>query len=1229
MQEPCTTTDSIEDWDSVWYLVPEEFYGMQPGEMIGGRFRIESQAGKGGMATVFRATDLQSGTPVALKVLDSGGWASQFIREAQLLSTLQHSAVVQYLTHGSTERGELYLVMEWLEGEDLSRRLVRDGLSVGESITLLRHVAEALAVTHEKGIIHRDIKPSNLFLPNGRVEEVKILDFGIALLTDGDHTRTPTGIRIGTPGYMSPERARGEKDIDARADIFSLGCVLFECLAGRPAFSGEHTMAVLSKILLEEGRPAKLREGLPAALDDLLSAMLAKDPSRRPQDANAVVDALSAPTILEAQAAHGPVAQRHKALTTAERQLICAVLIPSASEIVPALSEVATRYGGKLSPLTDGSAVIPILRQERLYETALDQATRAARCALALYHSMPGVSLSLTAGWGESRNLPQSEVIDSGPRLLRERADSKDAHVWLDPLSAALLESRFQINGDDALYLGSERDALGDPRALLGHTTVTVGRERELSRLETIFGECLEESAARAVLIRGPAGAGKSRLLRELLRLLRARSEPIEILISRGDSMRVGSPFGLIAQWRASIAEIENSEQMLLALQAFLVERCAHHPVVLILEDLHWADAPSVQLIDAALRHLRGSKLFVIALARPEIHDRFPALWASRGLITVEFGELSKKSSRALVHQVLGDSISQEAGERLCEQAGGNALYLEEFIRFSEDGDEQQLPEVVLAMGQAYLDGLPTMSRRVLRAASIFGGVFWRGGVMALLGDILSEELLRDLCDRRLVARSVACRFSGEVEYTFRRDLVREAAYAMLTEEDRLRGHRLAAEWLCSVKETNARLIAEHFDQGEAFERAAEYYEEAAAQALDTNDCSETITLAERALVLDPSRERQGSLQQMIAEARLCRCEQSQSLRWGIEAMRCLATGSAQWYRAAELVILASCDVGDHRRLYAVAAQLQQFDAEAQMTSPQLCAWVAQVSSSIVLGHYGHALELLAKLERLETKDPALLHLLAYRALYNEDLVSYADLCEAAALGFEQRGDIRHALLAAKDAAHGQALLGDYARSEQLLRQTIARAEHLKTPLVIAAAKHHLGVILLHQGSYKESLLLGQESIALCQENPRQAGWSWDLLARALLHLGELEEAEHAARESIAISASFPNKANSLATLGRVLLARGRTQESLTATQQSMEMLTNGLSSKEEGEALIRLSFAESLHAANEHQEAKTATTKARDYVLKIAAQLHDPHARQRFLTCVPENARALALSLE
>ena len=265
-----------------------------PEELVDGRFEILAEAGTGGMGTVYRARDRQRDTIVALKVLSSaGGDVERFAVETKILAQLSHPGIVAYVAHGTTESGEPYLAMEWLEGESLSRRLERGPMSLEDVLVLGRAVADALATAHASGVIHRDIKPSNLFLCGGDAARVKVLDFGVARLRDRDRELTRTGQIIGTPGYMAPEQARGRREDDVRADLFSLGCVLFRCLSGKPPFQGGDVLSVLTQLALHvPPSVGRIVPGVPLALDRLVSRLMAKSPADRPSTAEAVRDEL-------------------------------------------------------------------------------------------------------------------------------------------------------------------------------------------------------------------------------------------------------------------------------------------------------------------------------------------------------------------------------------------------------------------------------------------------------------------------------------------------------------------------------------------------------------------------------------------------------------------------------------------------------------------------------------------------------------------------------------------------------------------------------------------------------------------------------------------------------------------------------------------------------------------------------------------------------------------------
>ncbi|ATB32272.1 serine/threonine-protein kinase [Melittangium boletus] len=537
--------------------------GLSPGTLVDERFAVEALAGRGGMGQVYRARDEQTGQRVALKLLH--GTPAQdalyrFHREATLLSSLRHPGLVAHVAHGATEQGQSYLVMEWLEGEELARRLARQPLSIAESLALVRRVAEALAHAHQRGIVHRDLKPSNLFLRGGRAEDVVILDFGLARHAHSTRmgvTRSHTV--VGTPGYMAPEQASSQPEIPPAADIFSLGCVLYECLTGRPPFEAPHFAASLAKILFAEPVPLRaLRPELSGAWETLVTRMLAKVPGQRPADATELLAALES-LALEQPPSGVPERPRMPSFTGAERQLVSVLLMsPRVDSSRPESSGEASPHeilrallvprGGRVERLADGSWVATLVPGRG---TATDQAALAARCALGVKERWPRASVALVTGLGVlDAHLPVGDAMDKAGQLLRRMEREPSSSVVMDEVTAGLLGPGFGLtpSGSGSFLLRDEHGGADTSRPLLGKPTPCVGREQELALLESCFATCREESSARALLVTAAAGVGKSRLRHEFLRRVEHAFHPPRVLLARGDAMHKGASYGLLGQ---------------------------------------------------------------------------------------------------------------------------------------------------------------------------------------------------------------------------------------------------------------------------------------------------------------------------------------------------------------------------------------------------------------------------------------------------------------------------------------------------------------------------------------------------------------------------------------------------------------------------------------------------------------------------------------------------------
>jgi eukaryotic-like serine/threonine-protein kinase len=249
------------------------------------RYRIERELGAGGMATVYLAEDVKHHRKVAIKVLHAELSAilgpERFLKEIELTANLQHPHILPLFDSGSAD-GLLFYVMPYVEGETLRGRLTREHqLPIADAIRIASEVADALEYAHKRGVVHRDIKPENILLHDGRA---LVADFGIALAVEqaGGQRMTQTGLSLGTPQYMSPEQAMGERNVDARTDMYALGAVTYEMLVGEPPFTGPTTQAIVARVITEEPRAlVPQRRSIPESVEAAVLTALEKLPADR------------------------------------------------------------------------------------------------------------------------------------------------------------------------------------------------------------------------------------------------------------------------------------------------------------------------------------------------------------------------------------------------------------------------------------------------------------------------------------------------------------------------------------------------------------------------------------------------------------------------------------------------------------------------------------------------------------------------------------------------------------------------------------------------------------------------------------------------------------------------------------------------------------------------------------------------------------------------------------
>ncbi|UQA63976.1 protein kinase [Polyangium aurulentum] len=1262
------------------------------------------------MGEVWKALDQETGEAVAVKVLPGGEpeSATRFAREAQILAGLSHPHVVRYVAHGASDEGAPYLVMEWLDGEDLAARLLRGPLAVDESVALALQVADVLAFAHERAVVHRDLKPSNLFLPGGRLDTVKVLDFGIAHA--GRATRmTRTGMLIGTPGYMAPEQARGEANIDARGDVFSLGCVLFECLTGVPAFGGQHAAAILTKVLFEETPSVRsLRPAVPEALDDLLRRMLSKRREERPLDGGAAAMALRALGEMPSQRPGESV--RSPSLTGSEQRAMAVILVSAPKEL-PAFNEDSTlalapddaallreaeAHGGAAERLLDGSLVVMMAGAG----LATDLCAQAARCALSLRAHAGERRVALAMGRGERTVRSIGPAID---RVARLSGTTARGAVAIDDVVAGLLDARFEVQEGEGLFtLHGERALAEGTRLLLGKATPCVGRDRELATLRALFTETVDESTAQAALVVAPPGVGKSRLAHELLQELRARGEEVSIWIARGDAPRAGSPLGMLGQVLRSACGIREGEplsvrreklsaqvaawvdpgerrrveeflgeiigapfadedslplrsaridaqlmadQVRAAFIDFVGAACEKASVLVLLEDLHWGDRTTVGLLDAALRTLAERPLFVLALARPEVQEVFPKLWEERRLHEIRLVELSRRAGERLARHVLGERADAEVIARIVRLSEGNAFYLEELIRWTAEGKGADMPETVVAMVESRLGALDEGARRLLRAASVFGEVFWVGGVAALVGGEARQSGvvlgLAPLVEREILVRRRESRFPGEEELSFRHALLREGAYAMLTEADRTLGHRLAGEWLEARGEGDARALAEHFEKGGDGPSAGRHFLRAAQQASWGGSALEAAMLARRALASPLPGELRTKLLGVLCESAMWQPEIAASTKREAEELLQIAPhGSAPWLQAM-IPLLYVAVVGPVEGILTLVGELQRTDVAPDAVYPMAVTLVFAIHLVEVVGCHAEGEALYAKLEALTQaageRVPAARCLFVFmRADRERKKYHCASMLESLKEARElarQCGLRRMENIATVSIAIGLCHLGALHEAEQMFRAL--PLSNTEFGLASTYGPFVLAWLLADRGETGEARGIAEQLVesGRARDVALDEGRGRWVLAEALRRAGALEQAEHEIEAALLmLSRACPlDVPGVLASKAALKLQQGKPDEALTAAEQGLARQAD-LKSPDQflrGGSFLRLVHVESLEANRRHDEARNAVANARDRLLAIAAKIDDPAYRKSFLENVPENRRTIELARE
>ncbi|HWN69905.1 MAG TPA: AAA family ATPase [Haliangium sp.] len=1131
---------------------------------------------------------------------------------------------------------------------------------------------------------------------------------------------------MGTAGYMAPEQARGERaHIDARADVFSLGCVLFECLAGRPAFQGARENVLLAKVLFEEPpRVSTLNDQVPAALNELVARLLAKDPEERPADGLAVAVALASLGRLS-----GDATPRQRStpvgLSIAERHLVSivaanvspggaamstAITAPTPNEAMLALHvavrRAATRFEARVEALADGGLVAMLVGAGN----AADRAALAARCALEIAAAVPGEPIALVTGWGESDGtLPVGEVLDRATLLLdgagTPAQEAQHLAVRIDQVTRSLLDPRFEVREQAGhLLLCSER-ADGEPaRLLLGKPSPFVGRDRELRHLMDLLEDSVAEPRPVAILVTAPAGMGKSRLGREFVRMVRSRHRDLVIAMARGDSIGAGSAFAMLAavlrsalgipagepvdvqrdalaravgqyvghDGRQRVTEFlgellgaefpeEESPQlraarrhahgMVAQIQAACIELLrgltAVHPVLLVFEDLHWGDAPSVKFLDTALRELEESPLAILALARPEVRERFPGLWAERHFQEMRLNALPRHAATRLVQNALGDAIDAGRVAVLVQRAGGNAFYLEELVRAAAVGraDGDTLPETVLGMVESRLASLGSDARRLLRAGSVFGHRFCTSGALALLGDdeephAVWRDMLADLIEREVLMQvpHAEQRFAGEDEHAFRHALIREAAYAMLTERDRVTGHRRAGEWMLGAGEQDPLVLAEHFEHGGERARAATFYQRAADQAFLAHDLTSARMHADRGLGLEPEKETRAALHMVMAGVQSFVGNYAGAYQDACLAMEVATPGSVVHGRAISTAALIAVSTSRYEDIGRMADNLLAAELTTAVETFFMDAFSGLSSALIGSGMVDKAKVCVRRLEQIAAsnygRDPSVTgRVEAVRA-------RWARLVERDPwAGLAHGRTAAQCLKLAGEVAYGHVQTIQLAVNDLVQLGAVAEAREILESLNRAGIgvggtdrwAAYCEALLQVQAGHPDEAVRMASSIEVSMGGPGTADLNYrvrPIIIQGLIQRGDLGAAEREVLAPVDLhDRPLHERVDSIAALARIRLLQGRYEEALRLAGDALHADRVAGIGYYSTRSTCRLVHAEALHALGDLAAARQAIREARDDLLARADKIEDPAYRHSFLAGVSVHARILTLA--
>ncbi|MCP4542135.1 MAG: tetratricopeptide repeat protein [Chloroflexi bacterium] len=1062
------------------------------GDMIENRYRVLLVIGTGGMGTLYRVSDEvyqnkavyqnggRGGENVALKTVrlnvpaaEAPERVERFQREFQLLTQLHHPNLVSVYDYGVTTEEELYFTMEWIEGQNLESRLLQ--LDPADTILVIVQICRALAYLHARGVIHGDLKPPNVLMTGESVDQVKIVDFGVALETRSPETRA----RFYTPGYSTPE-IRYQRPVDHRADLYSLGALWYTLLLKEAPLFLPGTERLIPFMLREA---LQAQEQIPVEIGDVITRLMSADPEDRYASANQVIQVIN-----QVMGSAYELETRDTASSYALR----------------------THFVGR-------EAEIQIL------ETMWEQA-QSGKGKLVLVSGESGV--------GKTRLVEEFEinVTLEGARVVRgqclERGGSA-YHPW-----------------------------------------------REVLRVLVRYIEGVDEKVLRQV---GPVLA---LLLSEMWErgYMAGRARPAE-LEPQAAQLRLNDTIVQILRAAASL-----------------------RPTVIVIEDAHWADEATLELLHFLSRIPSQEKLLVcVTYSSEEIDPDHPLTSFTKDQVQrIPVQRLSPEFTSDLTCSMLGlKELPTMLAEQVQQTTGGNAFFVQELIRslateekvlrrtvegWEVDREalrEARLPESIRQVTWRRLEHLTVEARQVLQWAAAVGFIFWDGSV-AEVGRMTRAQVraaLREGVEQGLVMERDGTVFVWEREYLFNSPTVREVSYERILQEERRGIHARIAAWLMARIDEGVNehlgLIAEHLEQAGQVAQAVIYLRQAGEQAAAQFANVEAIAYLNRALDLLAEDERSERYALLLSREALyglqgARDAQEQDLIALQELSELLddAQSDAAESRRAEVALrqtVYAAEIGDYPAAIAAARKAVEFARLAGDTSHEAEGYSRWGTTLWQQGEYQaaqrqieQALALAQKIEDRRVEANSLRGLGIVFDLQGDPVTS--SKCSEQALDiYREIGDRSSQGSVLNNLGVNTVRQGDYAstivRWEQALQIARETGHRLLEGLVVG----NLGEVSITLGTYDQSQQYLEQALQTTREIGDREGHGRVLSSLGMLfyEMGDDEATMDYIQQGLLIMREIGDRrmeASTLTRLGRILTRLERLAEAAETYQQSLDI---------------------------------------------------------------------------